>query len=211
MNLTAPLIDPAAHPPTIVGDVASAGSQTVSQGTDPADAGWIASMVHALSPIQNGSLSVTHLLATGCAAWRMAVFAAIAAGLTRWYGGPSGLFTSVRLVTFTNVRLIRCSLDPRGVRMATAHAAHPFATRAPSGGGSSPTTRTRPRDALRGVLGIVRLLQRPLHDFSATPPGVSLGGDGTLMLRIGELLAATYAGFLAIWFWATRVRWNGRS
>ena len=37
-----------------------------------------------------------------------------------------------------------------------------------------------------------------------------LQGDGAVMMKIAKLLLLVYAGFLMIWFWATRVRWNGR-
>jgi hypothetical protein len=38
----------------------------------------------------------------------------------------------------------------------------------------------------------------------------SLEGDGAMMMKIAKLLLLIYAGFLMVWFWATRVRWNGR-
>jgi hypothetical protein len=37
-----------------------------------------------------------------------------------------------------------------------------------------------------------------------------LHGDGALAMKIAKLLLLVYAGFLMLWFWATRVRWNGR-
>jgi hypothetical protein len=37
-----------------------------------------------------------------------------------------------------------------------------------------------------------------------------LDSDGTMIMRLAKLLALIYAAFLTIWFWATRVRWNGR-
>jgi hypothetical protein len=48
------------------------------------------------------------------------------------------------------------------------------------------------------------------HDLPSAALSRGLGGDGALMMRIAKLLAVVYAGFLIIWFWATRVRWNGR-
>jgi hypothetical protein len=37
-----------------------------------------------------------------------------------------------------------------------------------------------------------------------------LDSDGAMLMRLAKLLALIYAAFLAIWFWATRVRWNSR-
>ena len=48
------------------------------------------------------------------------------------------------------------------------------------------------------------------HELPSASLGGGLAGDGPLMMRIAKLLALVYAGFLIIWFWATRVRWNGR-
>jgi hypothetical protein len=48
------------------------------------------------------------------------------------------------------------------------------------------------------------------HDLPSAALTHGLGGDGALMMRIAKLLAVVYAGFLIVWFWATRVRWNGR-
>jgi hypothetical protein len=50
----------------------------------------------------------------------------------------------------------------------------------------------------------------PRHLPSAAALGHGLDGDAALIMRIAKVLALVYAGFLIIWFWATRVRWNGR-
>jgi hypothetical protein len=54
---------------------------------------------------------------------------------------------------------------------------------------------------------VAGILPRPL-------PGAALDGsldrNGALTMRIAKILAVVYAAFLIVWFWATRVRWNGR-
>jgi ElaB/YqjD/DUF883 family membrane-anchored ribosome-binding protein len=34
-------------------------------------------------------------------------------------------------------------------------------------------------------------------------------GDGRLLMQVGVALGTLYAAFLTVWFWATRLRWNG--
>jgi hypothetical protein len=48
------------------------------------------------------------------------------------------------------------------------------------------------------------------HELPSVGVGRGLSGDSGLIMRIAKLLAVVYAGFLIVWFWATRVRWNGR-
>jgi hypothetical protein len=36
-------------------------------------------------------------------------------------------------------------------------------------------------------------------------------GDNRLLMQLAMLLGLAYVAFLTVWFWGTRVRWNGRS
>ena len=56
--------------------------------------------------------------------------------------------------------------------------------------------------AVRGLRGLVTAPKAVVER--------TLGGDGTLMMRIGKLLGVLYAAFLTVWFWATRLRWTGK-
>jgi hypothetical protein len=209
VNATAPVLT--VHPPVVLGvpsPTGDSGYQAMTSGANSTDGGWIASMLHALNPFQAGSVSVTHLMATSSLALRLALFATIAGAIARWNGGVAGCFNSVRLVAFTHVRLIKCGFEPHISRLVTARAAHPL-TMAGRGSRTGSADRAVPRSARS--IGITRWLRRPEPNFSAIGPEAGLGGGGgSLIVRIGKLLAAVYAGFLAIWFWATRLRWNGR-
>jgi hypothetical protein len=35
------------------------------------------------------------------------------------------------------------------------------------------------------------------------------GGDSRLLMQVGVVLGTLYLAFLTVWFWATRLRWNG--
>ena len=71
--------------------------------------------------------------------------------------------------------------------IATAvKAAHAFAT------GSAVVAKTLATDLPRAALA---------H---------GLEGDGAVMMKIAKVLLLVYAGFLMIWFWATRFRWSRR-
>jgi hypothetical protein len=56
------------------------------------------------------------------------------------------------------------------------------------------------------VTGSARLLL----EMPRAAVGHTFGGDA-VMMRIGELLGLVYFGFLTVWIWATRRRWNGKS
>ena len=118
-------------------------------------------------------------------------------------------------MAFTNVQLIRCGFVSPVVRMASASVAAVGQTIGIGGAGTGAGTPTlRPR--LGRVHAVRALAIRSFRRLLATPKAAvrhTFGGDGdgALMMRIGKLLALAYVGFLAVWVWATRVRWNGKS
>jgi hypothetical protein len=77
--------------------------------------------------------------------------------------------------------------------------------------GQSADTTAKRLNPLKSLAHGSRIVARIVpHDLPSAALSRGLGGDGALMMRIAKLLAVVYAGFLIIWFWATRVRWNGR-
>ena len=156
-----------------------------------------------------GSIPIAQILGTGYVTWKLALFTMILASMTRWYGNATGCFSSARLMTFTNFQLIRCGFVSPVVRMATAPvAAVSQAFGAGGTGAGAPPLRPRVR-RLQGDVFAIRGFRR-LLDSPKAAVAHAFGGDGALMMRIGKLLLLVYGAFLAVWFWATRVRWNGR-
>ena len=122
----------------------------------------------------------------------------------------AGVITIARGVTspsssmlFTNVRLAPCFVS------ATVHQSGAAAistgarvgervkSLAPSGGLSGIGAIVEPiRDGFDSALGN----RLPLDDSE---------GRGRLMAQIGVVLGTIYLAFLTVWFWLTRVRWNG--
>src|SRR5205085_516292 len=73
VNATVPAV--AGHSPAVIGEptsAADAGYQAMSPA-DSTDSGWVASMLHALNPLHDGSVSITHLMATSSLALRLAL------------------------------------------------------------------------------------------------------------------------------------------
>jgi hypothetical protein len=163
----------------------------------------------------SGGISLTQVLGTGYVTWKLALFTFVLASLTRWYGNATGCFGSARLMAFTNVQLIRCGFVSPVVRMASASVAavgQTIGIGAAGTGAGTPTLRPR----LGRVHAVRAVAVRSFRRLLATPKAAvrhTFGGDGdgALMMRIGKLLALAYVGFLAVWVWATRVRWNGKS
>jgi hypothetical protein len=172
-------------------------SGVVATGPDP-----YTPVPDAVSTADDGGISVTQILGTGYVAWKLAIFAALLASVSRWSANATGCLSSVRLVTFTNVQLIRCGLASPIMRMASASAA--AVSQVVGSAGATPV-----RARVGGVRGVIRTLRDVISGPKAAVQR-SLGGDGALMMRIGKLLGLLYAGFLTVWFWATRLRWNGK-
>jgi hypothetical protein len=184
-----------AFPPPVA-DLAHPGG--VATGPDP-----YTPVPDAVGATDDGGISITQILGTGYVAWKLAIFAALLASVSRWSANATGCLSSVRLVTFTNVQLIRCGLASPIMRMASASAT--AVSQVVGTAGATPSVRAR----VGGVRGVIRTLRDVVSGPKAAVAR-TLGGDGALMMRIGKLLGLLYAGFLAVWFWATRLRWNGR-
>jgi hypothetical protein len=169
------------------------------EGDAPAGIGGV---LKALNPFDGAS--VTAILATSYMAWKVALVAVVLASLSRLYGNAAGCVSTVRLVLFTNVQLIRCgavSSVSSMARLATATLttfanAVPTPTLPPA-----PTIRRASEPGAAAARGFPRPGSRPLHGLSS---------DGAVMTRIAELLALVYGALVAIWLWRTRMRWNGR-
>jgi hypothetical protein len=166
--------------------------------------GGIVAFLSQLNPFHDGSISITDILGTGYMTWKLALFTAVLASLTRSCGNATS-WLNVRFVTFTNVQLIRCSLVSPIVRMATAPVA--ALSSGVSAAGPAPSVRIAVR---RPAAFVMRRLHRPLPELPISALKRGLGKGGALIMQIGKLLGLVYAAFLAIWFWATRLRWNGR-
>jgi hypothetical protein len=106
-------------------------------------------------------------------------------------------------VTFTNVQLIRCGIVSPIMRLATASAGAVSDAMSASGTASTRIRTTKQFEAVAHNL-------RRVADVPTTVVKRALDGDGALMMRLAKLIGLVYAGFLAVWFWATRLRWNGR-
>ena len=173
--------------------------------SDITGAGVYAPPPDGISATDDGSVSITQILGTGYVSWKLAIFGIMLASVTRWYANATGCFASVRLATFTNVQLIRCGVISPIVRMASASAA--AVSQAVAVTGATPVRVAVPRPRFGAIAGRI-------FDTLVGPPKAavarSLGNDGGLMMRIGKLLALLYAAFLTVWFWATRLRWNGK-
>jgi hypothetical protein len=147
--------------------------------------------------------TLTEILGTSYMTWKLAIFAAVLASITRVYANASGCLNSVQLVTFTNVQLIRCGIVSPIMRLATASAG--AVSDAMSARGTA-SARIRTNKQFESVAQNLR----SVADVPTTVVKRALDGDGTLMMRLAKLLGLVYAGFLAVWLWATRLRWNGR-
>jgi hypothetical protein len=161
----------------------------------------IVAAIDAVNPFDG--VSITQILGAGYTTWKLTFFAALLAAHARWYGNTTGTFSSVRLVAFTNAQVIRCGVVSPIVRMATAPLTAFSNAVASSGTGS--VRITAPRS--------VAVLRRSLRVSLDGPSSVvrrGLGNDRAIMMQVGKLLLLAYGAFLAVWFWATRLRWNGR-
>jgi hypothetical protein len=147
--------------------------------------------------------TLTEILGTGYVTWKLAIFAAVLASITRVYANATGCLNSVQLVTFSNVQLIRCGIVSPIMRLATASTAAVSDAMSASGTASSRIRTNRQFEAVAHNL-------RRVADVQSTVVKRALDGDGALMMRLAKLLGLVYAGFLAFWLWATRLRWNGR-
>ena len=116
---------------------------------------------------------------------------------------------------FTNFRLIPCMVgDTLSRSVAVAHGAAGSST-----SGSSPT-RSRVARAVKGapsaVGDTVEDIGQTIRDGFLRGAGrisddvSDAGQDARLLRQLGMALGVVYAGFLLLWFWATRIRWQVR-
>jgi hypothetical protein len=147
--------------------------------------------------------TLTEILGTSYVTWKLAIFAAVLASITRVYANATGCLNSVQLVTFTNVQLIRCGIVSPIMRLTTASAGAVSDAISASGTASARIRTSKQFESVAQSL-------RNVADVPTTVVKRALDGDGALMMRLAKLLGLVYAGFLAVWFWATRLRWNGR-
>jgi hypothetical protein len=124
----------------------------------------------------------------------------------------SGVATNARLA-FPNVRLIPC-VAALAVEQTVGAIVAPAAALV-GGGGSvgeglparaghhAPTGATAVRE------GFVRVKEAAAAGGSGVRSALNEVDERTLMMRIGMLLGLAYVAFLTVWFWATRLRWNG--
>jgi hypothetical protein len=126
----------------------------------------------------------------------------------------SGLATNARLA-FPNVRLIPC-VAALAVEQTVGAIVAPAAALVGGGGGGSvgedlpgraghhaPTGATAVRE------GFVRVKEAAAAGGSGVRSALNEVDERALMMRIGMLLGLAYVAFLTVWFWATRLRWNG--
>jgi hypothetical protein len=172
----------------------------VDIGGDPAAVfGPPASTVETSDP---GNL-LTQILGTSYMTWKLAIFAAVLASISRACNNATGCLSSVQLVKFTNVQLIRCGIVSPIMRLATASAGA-VSNVLPASGTASARIPVKVRLEAAG---------RDLRHVADVPRAVAkraLANDGALMMLLAKLLGFVYAAFLGVWFWATRIRWNGR-
>jgi hypothetical protein len=145
--------------------------------------------------------TLTEVLGTSYMTWKFALFAAALASIGRLSANATGCFNSVQLVTFTNVQLIRCGIVSPIMRLATASAGAVSEVMSGSGTGSARIRTTKQIEAVGHNLRI-------MADVPRTVVKRALDSDGALMMRLAKLLGLVYAGFLAVWFWGTRLRWR---
>jgi hypothetical protein len=150
-----------------------------------------------LGSADGGSISIMQMLGTGYVTWKLAILSVVLASLTRWSGNVTGCFTSVRMLAFTNVQLIRCGFVSPVTRMAAASVA--AVTHAVGVGGGGAHTAA------------VRLRHSPFGGLFTMPKVVArltFAGDRNWLPEMWKILALVYGVFLAVWFWAGRIRRN---
>jgi hypothetical protein len=158
-----------------------------------------------LGSADEGSISIMQILGTGYVTWKLAIISVILASLTRWSGNVTGCFTNVRLLAFTNVQLIRCGFVSPVARMATASVAAVTQAVGVGGGGAGTAPMRLRHRPTQGVLGIAF----PYGTLLTMPKAVvrqTFGGDNNPLPQMWKLLALVYGAFLAVWFWAARLR-----
>jgi hypothetical protein len=121
-----------------------------------------------------------------------------------------GVSSPTTPITITNLRLLPTILN------ATIRTSGEAIVNLPrvvgSGGSGVRSVGGAVADVTRPVTPIAERVTDPIREgFERVrrAPGEYANGDGRLLMQVGVVLGTIYAAFLTIWFWATRVRWNG--
>ena len=106
-------------------------------------------------------------------------------------------------IMFTNVRLLPCYVNATITRSGVAEFARlPRA----AGGAVAEIATERIVPAAGSITGPIRdgfdLIRRGRVDYEQ-------GDTSRLLMQVGIVLGTVYVAFLTVWFWATRLRWNG--
>jgi hypothetical protein len=123
----------------------------------------------------------------------------------------------------TNVRLIPClvkskAIDGPAIALSGMRTGAAYATSLVSSGGATvgehlsravTAARHGTTSAIVGPFreGFRQILEPRPGDGEEEADALS---DGRLMIQIGMLVGLVYVGFLCLWFWLTRLRWNLR-
>jgi hypothetical protein len=125
----------------------------------------------------------------------------------------SGAVANARMA-FPNVRLIPC-VAALAVEQTVGAIVAPAAALVGGGAGSvgdgvtAPAGRRAPAGATAVREGFVRIKEVAEAGGTGLRNALNERDEQALMMRIGMLLGLVYVAFLTVWFWATRLRWNG--
>jgi hypothetical protein len=113
-----------------------------------------------------------------------------------------GVCTANAALVFTNVRLLPCYASATAQQMTASAAAVPSRARTIGGG------------IARSAPAVTSSLEKVAEGFGRVVVPSDDDGerlrDTRLLVQIGMVLGLVYAGFLTVWFWATRLRPNSR-
>jgi len=126
---------------------------------------------------------------------RLIVSGLVAATIARGVLSPSSIM-------FTNVRLLPCFMNATIHRSGVAEV-----VRLPRAAGSAVAEIVPAR-----IVPVAGSIIEPIRDgFDRIRRGqVDYDdGDKRLLMQVGIALGTLYVAFLTVWFWATRLRWNG--
>jgi hypothetical protein len=123
--------------------------------------------------------------------------------------GTGGLFVDAcranAQLVFTNIRVLPCLIDETVRRYATTATAVVNGSTGAAGGG----TVTEAKRIVGGSFGEFR--DGFTRVARSLPEELNESRDGRILAQVGAALGFVYLGFLTVWFWATRLRWNPRA
>jgi hypothetical protein len=180
--------DTAALPADAIEAPGAAGSVPDAAMPAPADEPW--------------SFSIPDAFWAGYTTWKLAFLAVALGAIARWHNEVTGCLINARVVTFTGVQLLRCSVLAAVDRVAAV--ALPVHSNLLPLNTLGSSTR---RPSLATVSGDGRTVRESRIRWGATRDGGSFS-FWTIARRLAELLAFVYAAILAIWFFLTSLRKN---